>query len=83
MLLFWITFRSLTHAQRAARALERKGFTASIAKLPQELSGRGCAYAVIIRRNLREALQILSEGKIPYERVYERSSGGEFRETRP
>ena len=76
----WITFRSLTHAQRASRALERKGFTATVRRASQELSLRGCGYAVVIRRSPREALRILEESRIPFERCFERLENGEFRE---
>ena len=42
---YWISFRSLTHAQRAARFLEKSGITATVTRLPQGVSPKGCGYA--------------------------------------
>ena len=78
----WISFRSLTYAQRAARALERKGITATVARLPQGLSSKGCGYAVILRGRGREARAILDELKIPWGMSFQRLESGEFREVR-
>ena len=79
---FWILFRSLTHAQRAAGLLERRGITATITRAPQGLSPKGCGYAVLFRKRINEALRLLEENKIPYGQVFERRESGEFREAR-
>ena len=76
----WITFRSLTHAQRAMTVLERKGITASLTRAPKELSMRGCAYAVILRKKIGEAVKLIEELKLPSAQYYERLDSGEFRE---
>lgn len=60
-----IMCRSLTYAQRAARALERAGYYASVAKAPQELAGEGCSYGVRIRsRDLVPVLGIIRRAGI-------------------
>ena len=76
----WISFRSLTYAQRALRYLERKGITASLSRLPQGLSKKGCGYALVLRRSFREALRMLDEEKIPWGQSFEKLESGEFRE---
>ena len=76
----WITFRSLTHAQRAKTTLERKGITASLTRAPKELSLRGCAYAVVLRKKIGEAARLIEELKLPAARFFERSESGEYRE---
>lgn len=78
----WITFRSLTHAQRAATSLERKGITASLTRAPKELSLRGCAYAVVLRKRFGEAAGLIEELKLPSAQYFERLESGEFREVR-
>lgn len=80
---YWISFRSLTYAQRASRALERKGLTASVARLPQGVSRQGCGYAVILRGSSREPIRILEELRIPWSKLFERLESGEFREVAP
>ena len=78
----WILFRSLTHAQRAAGLLERRGITATITRAPQGLSPKGCSYAVLFRRRGGEAIRLLEENRIPHGQVFERTESGEFREAR-
>ena len=57
-----IMLRSLTYAQRAARALERMGFFASVTKAPQELAQTGCHYGVKVRSDsLDDALAVLEK----------------------
>lgn len=80
---YWISFRSLTYAQRAASLLERKGTTATIVRLPLHLTKRGCGYAVIVRGKILQATVWLSEAKIPWSQVFERLESGEFREVEP
>lgn len=76
----WILFRSLTHAQRAARLLERRGVTATVTRAPQGLSPKGCGYAVTVRKRYGEVVRLLEEYKIPFGQVFERLESGEFRE---
>ena len=40
--------RSITHAQRMSRVLERAGITARFFRPPMGLTDRGCSYAVRI-----------------------------------
>ena len=39
---YLITARSVTHAQRMAQALERRGVRAVVARAPMGLTGKGC-----------------------------------------
>ena len=78
---YWITFRSLTHAQRAARLLEHSGLTVTLVKAPQALSENGCAYALTLRRPT-EALALLRQGKLRFGRVFRRSASESFEEVR-
>ena len=77
---YWISFRSLTYAQRGASLLERKGLTATIVRLPQHLSKRGCGYAIIVRGRIHQAAAWLGDAKIPWSQVFQRLESGEFQE---
>lgn len=79
---YWISFRSLTHAQRAARILERKGITAIVSRLPQGVSPRGCGYALIVRHRINDAISFLREAKLQGGMVFEKTEMGEFLEVR-
>ena len=76
----WIMFRSLTHAQSAARLLERRGITATVMRAPQGANPKGCGYAVTIRRRIPEAIRLLDEQRLPYGKILERLDSGEYRE---
>ena len=79
---YLITFRSLTHAQRAARLLESNGLTATVIKAPQGLSGSGCAYAVTLRRRPSEAVTLLRRSKLRIGKVFQREAEGNYEEVR-
>lgn len=71
MVYYLIMCRSLTYAQRAARALERAGITAIVMRPPRGLSKEGCAYCVkVSERRLSEALVVIKSAGINYSRVY-------------
>ena len=80
---YLIMCRSVTHAQRAARLLERNGISAAVTKAPQRLSEKGCSYAVILRRRLPEALELMRGAKLLTGRIYEIIGKDEYREVRP
>ncbi len=77
---FLIMCRSLTYAQRAARLLERAGISAAIVKAPQDLSPRGCAYAVSIHRRPADAAALLRKNELLNGKIYRRQMDGEFEE---
>ena len=77
---YLITFRSLTHAQRAARLLERSGVTATVVKAPPGLSESGCSYAVTLRKNPSDALALLRRGNVRIGKLFSRGAAGNYRE---
>ena len=60
---YLITARSVTHAQRMAQALERRGVRAVVARAPMGLTGNGCGYVLRLRGRERTAaaLRLLRE----------------------
>lgn len=81
MLKYLIMCRSLTYAQRSARALENAGITAVVTKAPQDVSNAGCAYCVkVSERRLREALSVLKDAGLSPSRVFLQKDSGEVSE---
>ena len=80
MTIYLILCRSLTNAQKAAKTLERAGFTVTIVKAPQGLSPIGCGYALTIRSRLEDAKRILRSNDIPYGKIFLKADGSEYRE---
>lgn len=68
---YLIIARSITYAQRMARALEQAGVSSRIYRAPAGLTERGCAYAVRIReRDLPAALTALHRAAIRPVKIY-------------
>lgn len=84
MVHYIIMCRSLTYAQRAARALERMGIMAIVMRPPAELSAQGCAYCVRIReKNLTAALKVMKEAGLSHGKIYLMGHGGAGEEVLP
>ena len=77
---YLITFRSLTHAQRSARVLERAGITTAVIKAPQGLSSNGCAYAITLRRSPETALTLLKQNGLAIGKLFQRGTDGRYTE---
>ena len=75
---YLITARSVTHAQRMAQALERKGLHAVVARAPMGLTGRGCGYVLRLRGRPRmeAALRLLREAGFVPTQVFRRRDDG-------
>ena len=69
--------RSITHAQRMSRTLERAGVTARFFRPPMGLTDRGCSYAVKIGGGSLSAAmaRLREEGLMPMRVFYAGSDG--------
>jgi hypothetical protein len=67
----FITFRSITPAQRAQRQLRLSGIEAALQRTPGYLRERGCSYCLRVNhRDLDRALLQLDGAGIPYSKFY-------------
>ena len=81
MTYYLLLSRSITHAQRMSRALERAGITARFFRPPMGLTDRGCSYAVRVGAgSLPAALERLREERLAPMRVFYAQSDGSFSE---
>ena len=78
---YLITARSVTHAQRMAQVLERRGLRVAVARAPMGLTGKGCGYVLRLRGRPRTeaALRLLREAGFAPAQVFCREDDG-FRE---
>lgn len=72
--------RSLTHAQRSARLLERAGITATVIKSESGLSPSGCRYAVQMMRHFDDAVRILRGSDMIKGKVFLQHENGAYEE---
>ncbi len=71
MKMFFLTFRSITQAQRAERAFSRAGFSCSMRRTPRWMEERGCGYGVEVKcAELRQGLEVLRQERIPFRKSY-------------
>ena len=68
---FFMTFRSITQAQRAERAYARAGMGCILRRTPRWMEERGCGYGVEVKcAELGAALEVLRQEKIPFRKSY-------------
>ena len=71
MKFYFITFRSITFAQRAEGVLRRNGFICVLQRTPRWMEERGCGYGVEVKcPELRQGLEVLRREKIPFRKSY-------------
>jgi len=75
---YYITFRSVTFAQRGENALKRAGISCVLQRTPKILAQRGCGYCLRIRdRDALAAISVFREQELHYEKLYAiREDGG-------
>lgn len=74
---FLVTFRSVTFAQRAERALRRRDIFCQLQRTPKILTSRGCGYCLRFREvEALRAVAVLQSEQISYEKLYEISADG-------
>ena len=78
---YLFTFRSVTAATRASRALEWEGITSLMIRTPAELRQMGCGYSLRVKeRLLQEAQQVFAQEEIAYKHLFRRKPGEHWQE---
>lgn len=77
----FITFRSITPAQRGEGVLRRAGFACSVQRTPRWMEEQGCGYCIRIScQDVAGALESLRAAQIPLRKVYLRRENGTMEE---
>ena len=80
---FFLTFRSITQAQRAEQAFAREGMGCTLRRTPRWMEERGCGYGVEVKcPDLKTGLQVLRQEKLPFRKSYLLHSDGVVEELR-
>ncbi len=81
MKFYYITFRSVTHAQRGEKLLQRNNFRCTLQRTPRWMEEQGCGYSLRIwTREIFPAVELLRAEKIPLRRVYIQQGDGQLEE---
>lgn len=81
MKLFYITFRSVTFAQRGESLMKSRGIRCTLQRTPRWMEEQGCGYALRIwTREIGRASELLAREGIPYKRIYGTGADGQLEE---
>ena len=83
MRFYFITFRSVTFAQRAEKLLQQKNIRVTLMRTPRWMEEQGCGYALKVWTNtVSEPVSLLRENRISLRKVYVQREDGELEEVR-
>lgn len=78
---YYITFRSVTLAQRGERILRQGGIDCTLQRTPRWMEERGCGYCLRIRPgDTLDSLERLRANKVNFSKVYARKENGSVEE---
>ena len=67
----YITFRSVTVAQRGESVLHQGGISCSLQRTPRWMEERGCGYCLRLRdREASAGAMLLRQHQVPFRKVY-------------
>ena len=66
---YFITFRSVTYAQRGERALKAGGMDCHLRRTPRWMEAKGCGYALELK-DAQRAAALLRDQQISYQKIY-------------
>lgn len=77
----FITFRSVTYAQRAERMLSRNGFRCSLQRTPRWMEEQGCGYSLRVQtQDIRPVVLLLRQEQLPLRKIYIQREDGKLEE---
>ena len=80
---YYITFRSVTPAQRGEILLNKFGYRCSLQRTPRWMEEKGCGYCLrLYTDRIGETVGLLRKNNIGYGKVYLLHPGGETEEIR-
>ena len=81
MKFYYITFRSVTFAQRGQQLLQKAGIRSTLLRTPKWMEAMGCGYSLRLwTKDVGPALQVLGKEQVPWKRVYLQGSDGQLKE---
>ncbi len=81
MKIYYITFRSVTYAQRGEHVLEKEGIRSSLQRTPRWMEEQGCGYALRVwTRDILPAVEALKGEGVAWRRIYLQGRDGQLQE---
>ncbi len=77
----YITFRSVTPAQKGEGILRRAGVECTMQRTPRWMEEQGCGYSLRLRQGSAQmASEILRQNGVAYRKIYLQRENGAFEE---
>ena len=77
----YITFRSVTPAQRGEKILRRTGVECTVHRTPRWMEQQGCGYSLRLRyHDVASSVIRLQENNIAYRKIYLQRENGVYEE---
>ena len=81
MKLYFITFRSVTFAQRGERLLTAEGIRCTLQRTPKWMEAQGCGYSLRVwTKDVGAVVALLRKAGVPLRRVYIQQGDGNLEE---
>ena len=78
---YYITFRSITFAQRGEQILKKAGIRCTLQRTPKWMEAMGCGYSLRLwTAEIAQALQLLQKNQVPMRKVYIQGGDGQLEE---
>ena len=71
MKFYYITFRSVTHAQRGERVLQNAGIRCTLQRTPRWMEAQGCGYSLRLwTKEVMLGVDTLRRAGVPLRKIY-------------
>lgn len=81
MKIYFVTFRSITFAQRGENVLQKAGIGCTLQRTPRWMEAQGCGYCLRLRmQDVTTAVELLRQKQVPMRKIYMQSEDGDLRE---
>ena len=81
MKFYFITFRSVTFAQRGELVLNKAGIRCTLQRTPRWMESQGCGYSLRIwTADVKASVELLGDEGVPMRKVYVQGDNGVLEE---
>ena len=78
---YFVTFRSVTYAQRGESLLRNAGIRCAVQRTPKWMEEQGCGYRLrLYDRDLPKALELLRQKQVAFRKIYQQRETGDVEE---
>lgn len=78
---YFVTFRSVTFAQKGESALRNTGISCALQRTPRWMEAQGCGYCLKVRpQDGKQAVDVLRQKQVPFRKLYLQQEDGTVEE---